>query len=115
MAWSLQTLLVAVPVLVYHWRILRKDQGMGAEKLARRKRVHLIAGEGARDLIASIEEKLGSRVRLLRYTGEAPAELPALSNEEIETLVNEIRTTPGNGVILVVTEGRVMVLPYEEK
>jgi len=115
MAWSLQTLLVAVPVLVYHWRILRKDQGMGAEKLARRKRVHLIAGEGAADLIASIEGKLGSRVRLLRYTGEAPAELPVLSDEEIETLVNEIRTTPGNGVILVVTEGRVMVLPYEEK
>jgi hypothetical protein len=113
--WSLSGFLAAVPVLIYHWRILREDQGLGAEKLHRRKRVNIIAGEEARQMIDRIEEKLGYRVRRLIYKGEVKVEILALTDEEIESLVNDISLAEGEAVILDITGSSVRLLPYGEK
>jgi len=113
--WSLQTLVVAAPVLWYHWRILRQDQRLGAEKLPPRKTVTLLAGEPAAGLVSRIEEKLGSQVRPLRYLGQTPEDIPVLSDEEIDRLVRDIQAAPSDKVMLVVAGGKVLVLPYEEK
>ncbi len=113
--WSLQSAAVAVPVLWYHWRILRQDQSLGAEKLARQKTVILVAGEAGAGLASRIEEKIGSRVRRLLYLGQTPEEIPTLSDEEVDGLIGDIQAAPGDKVMLVITEGKIMVLPYQEK
>ncbi len=113
MVWSLQTLLLPVPVLLYHWRVLRQDQRLGAEKLPQRKTVTILAGDPAAGLVSRIEEKYGSRIRQLRYIGQMPEDIPVLSDEEIITLIDEIKAAPGSEVMLVVTAGKVMVLPYQ--
>ena len=114
MSWSMQTMLVSIPVLVYHWRVLRRDQRLGAEELPIKKRITLLAGEPAEDLVHRIEEKLGSRLQLLTYLGQAPEAIPDLSDEDIDSLINDIHEAPGSKVMLVVAEGRVMVLPYQD-
>jgi hypothetical protein len=114
MKWSLQTLLIPLPVLLYHWHLLREDRRLGAEKVLPRKRVTMLASEQAAELVAGLQERLGSRIRLLRrlsMTGPAPA----LSGEELDKLVSEISDAPGGKVMLVVTGSGVMVLPYEDK
>ena len=107
-------MLVSIPVLVYHWRVLRRDQRLGAEELPIKKRITLLAGEPAEDLVHRIEEKLGSRLQLLTYLGQAPEAIPDLSDEDIDSLINDIHEAPGSKVMLVVAEGRVMVLPYQD-
>jgi hypothetical protein len=113
--WSLSVLLAAVPALVYHWRVLREDQKLGAEKLIRRKRVNVVAGEGTEDIISALEKKLGYGVRRLRYTGGITGELSVLSDAEIDKLVNDIGIAAGDGVILDFTGNKIKVLPFEEK
>ncbi len=113
--WSLQTLVVAVPVLYYHWHVLRQDQRLGAEKLPLRKTVTMLAGEPAAGLVSRIEEKLGSHIRPLRYLGQMPEDIPVLSDEEVDKLARDIQAAPGDKVMLVVAGGKVLVLPYEEK
>ena len=113
--WSLQTLVVAVPVLWYHWHVLRQDQRLGAEKLPLRKTVTLLAGEPAAGLVSRIEEKLGSHIRPLRYLGQTPEDIPVLSDEEVDRLARDIQAAPSDKVMLVVAGGKVLVLPYEEK
>jgi len=113
--WSLQTLVVAIPVLLYHWRILRQDQRLGAEKLPLPKAVTLLAGEPAAGLVSKIEEKLGSHIRLLRYLGQTSEDIPVLSDEEVDRLARDIQAAPSDKVMLVVAGGKVLVLPYEEK
>jgi len=113
--WSLQSLLVAIPVLWYHWRILRQDQRLGAEKLLRRKTVTLLAGEAAADLVSRIEAKLSSRIRVLRYLGQRPEDLPVLSDEEVDRLVSDIQEAPSDKVLLIAAGNKVTVVPYQEK
>ncbi|MBN2076505.1 MAG: hypothetical protein JW762_13230 [Dehalococcoidales bacterium] len=113
--WSLSGFLAALPVLVYHWRVLREDQHLGAEKLHRRKRVNIIAGEEAEELIERIEEGLGYRIRRLIYTGEVKVEVPVMTDEEIESLVNDIGLADGESVILDMTGSSIRLLPYGEK
>jgi uncharacterized membrane protein len=113
--WSLQSLLVAIPVLWYHWRILRQDQRLGVEKLPRRKTVTLLASEAAVDLVSRIEAKLGSRIRLLRYLGQRPEDMPILSDEEVDRLVSDIQEAPSDRVMLIAAGNKVMVVPYQEK
>ena len=113
--WSLQTLVVAVPVLIYHWRILRQDQRLGAEAAAVRKTVTVLANDKAVGLVSQIEEKLGYKIRILQYLGETPGDLPTLSDEEVSQLVGDIQTTPGTKVMLIAAGGSITVLPYREK
>jgi hypothetical protein len=113
--WSLQILVVAVPVLLYHWRIMRQDQRLGAEVTALRKTVTVLISDRAAELVPQIEEKLGYKVHMLRYLGQMPEDFPGLSEEEVNRLVSDIQATPGNKVMLIAAGGGIMVLPYQEK
>jgi hypothetical protein len=113
--WSLQALIVAVPVLMYHWQIMRQDQRLGAEVAAVRKTVTVVISDRAAELVPQIEEKLGYKVRTLRYLGQMPEDFPVLSEEEVNRLVSDIQATPSTKVMLIAAEGRIMLLPYREK
>jgi hypothetical protein len=113
--WSLQILIVAIPVLMYHWQIMRQDQRLGAEVAAVRKTVTVLISDRAAELVPQIEEKLGYKVRWLHYVGQMPDDFPVLSEEEVNRLVSDIQATPSNKVMLIAAGGRVMVLPYREK
>jgi len=113
--WSLQTLIVAIPVLIYHWQIMRQDQRLGAEVEAVRKTVTVLVSDKAAGLVSQIEEKLGYKVRTLHYLGEIPGDFPVPSDEEVSRLAGEIQATPSTKVMLVAVGGRIMVLPYQEK
>ena len=112
MKWSLQTLLVPLPVLLYHWHLLREDKRLGAEKVLPRKRVTMLAGEQMAELVTGLEERLGSRIRLWRRFSVTET-APTLSDKELDKLVSEIGDAPGDKVMLVVVGSNVMVLPYE--
>ena len=112
--WSLQSLVVAVPLLIYHWRIAREDQRRGAEAAVVRKEVSVLAGSEAGDIIARLEGKLGIKIRILQFSGPA-MEIPPLSDEELAVLAGQIESSPTTRVMLIVYEGKVLVLPYQEK
>lgn len=113
--WSLQTLVVAIPVLMYHWRILRQDQRLGAEVAAARKTVTVLISDKAAELASRIEKKLGYKVHTLQYLGQKPKRSPALSDKEISRLVADIKAAPGTKVMLIAAKGKIVVLPYQEK
>jgi len=113
--WSLQILIVAVPVLMYHWRIIRQDQHLGADVAAVRKTVTVLISGRAAELVPQIEEKLGYKVRWLHYVGQMPEDFPVLSEEEVNRLVSDIQAVPSTKVMLIAAGGRIMVLPYREK
>ena len=113
--WSLQTLIVAVPVLMYHWQIMRQDQRLGVEVAAVQKTVTVLVSDKAAELVPQIDEKLGYKVHTLRYLGQMPEDSPVLSEDEINRLVSDIQATPSTKVMLIVVEGKIMVLPYREK
>ena len=78
----------------------------------------MLAAEPAAELISRIEQKLGFQVHRLRYVSQMTEEseaMPVLSDEELEKLVSAIQAAPTTKVMLVVAEGAVMVLPYQEK
>jgi hypothetical protein len=77
--------------------------------------VNVIAGEEAGELVDRIEERLGSRVRRLVYKGETQAGIPDLSDDEIESLVNDIGLAAGESVIVDITDGRIRLIPYGEE
>ena len=113
--WSLQTLIVAVPLLWYHWQILRTDQHRGAESVVIRRNVILLADDRSGDLASRLENKLGFKIRLLYQVGQMSEKLPAPPDEEIDRLANEIQSSPSNKVMLVVLGGKVTALPYHDK
>jgi uncharacterized membrane protein len=113
--WSLQTLVVAVPVLMYHWQILRQDQRLGAEAAAVQKTVTVLVSDRAAGLVSQIEEKLGYKVHTLRYLGQKPKDFPALSDKEVSRLADDIQAAPSTKVMLVAAGGKILVLPYQEK
>jgi ABC-type multidrug transport system fused ATPase/permease subunit len=113
--WSLQTLIVAAPLLWYHWQILRSDQRRGAESAIMRRNVTLLADDRTGELASRLESKLGFKIRLLYQAGQMGEKLPAPPDEEIDRLANEIQSSPSNKVMLVVLGGKVTVLPYQDK
>lgn len=113
--WSLQSLLVAAPVLAYHWQVVSQDRSRGAEAVAERKAVTILVGEMGMDLVTRIEERLDTRLQVLRRLGEAPEDVPALSDEDIDRLAEEVQSAPGTRVMLVAAGGRLLVVPYEER
>ena len=114
MKWSLQSLVVAIPLLVYHWGIAREDQRKGAEAAVMRKSITVLAGEQSGDLIARLERELGGKVHLLQYT-EPETVSPSLTDEEIKRLVEEIESSASGRIMLVISEGKVKVFPYRER
>jgi hypothetical protein len=114
--WSLQTLVVAVPVLTYHLSVLRQDQRRGAEIITQQKAVTVLAGEQSTDLIMKLERELGYPVRLLNIspgTGVDTSLHP--SDDEIKKLASDIRQSPAKKIMLVAAKGNLLLLPYEEK
>ena len=112
--WSIQSLLVAVPLLIYHWQIARDDQRRGAEAAAEHKTVTALIDNSARALIGPLEQQLGLKIRVMEYAG-TPADTPTLSAEELVALGNQIKSSPAQTVMLVIHEGKMLVLPYQEK
>jgi hypothetical protein len=113
MKWSLQTVFIAVPVLIYHLGIARKDQKLGSENLAARKKVTVLIGEGKSPVIGLIEGKLGYKVRVSKYVGDLPGEVPQFSGEDVDKLVSQVQAAPAGNVMLILLEGHTMVLPYK--
>lgn len=112
--WSLQTMIIAVPLLWYYWQILRTDQRRGAESGVTRRNVTLLVDASSGDLPPRLESKLGFKIHLLRRVGQTTEEFTSLPDEEIDRLVNEIHASPSNKVMLVVLGGKVTVLPYQD-
>ena len=113
--WSLQTLIVAVPLLWYHWQILRADQRHGAESAVIRHNVTLLADDRTGELASRLENKLGFKIQVLYHVGQTTETLSVLPDEEIDRLANEIQSSPSNKVMLVVFGGKVITLPYQDK
>lgn len=113
--WSLQTLIVAAPLLWYHWQILRTDQRRGAETAIVRRNVTLLGDDRTGELASQLESKLGFKIRLLYRVGQTTEIPPKLPDEEIDRLADEIKSSSSNKVMLVVLGGKVIVLPYQDK
>ena len=113
--WGLQTLAVAAGLLWYHWQILRADQHRGAETMSTKRDVTILADDRAGDLAVRLENKLGYKTHALYLVGQTGAGLPALPEEEIERLVNEIQSAAAGKIMLVMLDGRITVMPYRDK
>ena len=113
--WSLQTLVVAIPLLWYHWRIVRAEQHRGAEAAAIRKVVTILIGNQPADFALRLQEKLGFRIRVLHQTGLAEAVTTPAQDEELTKLADEIRSVTGNNVMVITIDGKTSVFPYVEK
>ena len=113
--WGLQTLAVAAGLLWYHWQILRADQRRGAETMSTKHDVTILADDRAGDLAVRLENKLGYKTHALYLVGQTGAGLPALPEEEIERLVNEIQSAAAGKIMLVMLDGRITVMPYRDK
>lgn len=113
--WSLQTLIVAAPLLWYHWQLLRTDQKRGIELVVARKDVTLLLDNPASDVARRIEESLGYKIHVLYQVGQKSEVPHLLPDEEFEKFVNEIQTAPSKKILLVITNGNVNILPYQDK
>ncbi len=111
--WSLQTLLVAAPVLWYHWRIIRTDQRRGAEVLAMRRTVTLLTYDRTGALASKIRERLGYQIRVLHRAGMG--EEATITEEDLDRIATEVRSAPAPSVVLIAIEGKLVVVPYQEE
>ncbi|MBN1374834.1 MAG: hypothetical protein JXA01_01625 [Dehalococcoidia bacterium] len=111
--WSLQTVFIAIPLLIYHWQIARQDQQLGAEVSAARKSITVIIGDKRAPVIAVLEQRLGYKVRTVQYVGEPVGEAPELSENDVEMLVSQVNASAARDIMLVLLEGRLLVLPYK--
>jgi hypothetical protein len=113
--WSIETLIVAVPLLWYHWQLLRADQSRGGELAIIRHNVTLLADDRTGELASRLENKLGYKIRILYRVGQG-TEIPSvLTDEEIDRLANEVKASPSNDVMLVAFGGKVITLPYQDR
>jgi len=112
--WSIQSLIAATPLLIYHWRIVRGDQRRGAEIPAARKIVTLLAGGESKELVSRLEGKLGGKVQFLQVRGGGPQDLQ-VTDEDIVSLIKEIESSPTAKVMLIAYTGKLLVIPYQEK
>jgi hypothetical protein len=112
MRWSLQTVFIAIPILIFHLGIARQDQKLGSETAAQRKNVTVLLSDRKSQAISIIEQKLGYKVRVSRYAG-LEAVVPQLSDEDVENLISRVRGAPAGNVMVILVEGNIQVLPYE--
>ena len=110
--WSIQSLIVAIPLLVYHWQIARQDQRRGGESADVRKIVTILSDSPSTELSGRLEN-LGYTLRFLGYAGTQSA-ARTFSGEEISQIRTEIETSPGQKVMLVIRQGQYWILPYKE-
>jgi hypothetical protein len=111
--WSLQTVFIAIPVLIYHLQIARQDQKLGSEVIAARKRVMVITSDKKSPLISTLEQQLGYKVKAVQYVGEAGRGAPAMTDSDIEQLALQVKSSAAEDVVVVLLEGQPVVLPYK--
>jgi hypothetical protein len=114
MKWSLQTVFIAVPLLLYHLSAVRKDLKLGAEKAAPVKNVMVLVYDKNSPELALLENKLGYRVRVVQYAGEIPVGLPKRKEDELDRLAAGINSSAAQDVLVVLLEGQAQVLPYKK-
>ncbi len=109
--WLLGIIVGSGALLPYHWQVLREDQREGGESVSGLKSVTLLAGgESANELAERLKEALGVRVRLMRAVDESGAS--ALSNEQMEALLQSISSAAAERLLIVATEGQFKVYGY---
>jgi uncharacterized membrane protein len=118
--WGLGILLTAGVVGLYYWLVLREDRralaAAPAEGMAvprRRKRVVALVPDGAQDVLARLEARLGYRVAVWRRLG-APEGLPAVTDEDLTTMETRIAEAAGDRVLVTLDSSGLHVVPYEE-
>jgi hypothetical protein len=75
----------------------------------------LLTEDRTGELAARLESKLGYKIHTLYQVGQTDEKLTVIPDGEIERLVNEIQSSPGNKIMLVILGGKVTVLPYQDK
>ncbi|MEW6033276.1 MAG: DUF5671 domain-containing protein [Chloroflexota bacterium] len=113
--WSLQVFLVAAPTLAYHWRVLREDHGVGAEKATAEKVVVAVIDDSSRlALVPRLQTALGTRIRVLSIQGEKAGPSLVLSDEELRLLARDVLASPHERLLLLVHGTEVELYPYRE-
>jgi hypothetical protein len=113
--WSLQTLVVALPMLLFFWRIVRRDQRLGAEAIVFQKEVTVLVPDTATAFIERLEDKLGYRVKMLHTSIEIPGKLTLYSDDELNSLATEMQSASASRIMLVITASGWLVIPYHER
>jgi hypothetical protein len=109
--WLLGVVLTVGALLSYYLQVLREDQQAGAEAVPVKKSVTLVVGEQDRELVRRLEEALLARVRIMRIASpETP--VSAVSDEELEAVVEQVRSAATDRVLVVATEVTVRVFGY---
>jgi len=109
--WLLGVVLLVGALLPYYLQVLREDQQAGAEDAPVKKSVTLVVGEQDRQLVGRLEEALLARVRVMRIASpETP--VPAVSDEELEAVLEQVRSAATDRVLVVATEVTVRVFGY---
>jgi hypothetical protein len=113
--WSLQSIIVALPILIYHWQTARRDQHRGAESGLSPKRISALVNTSSLGLIERLEKQLGTAIRVLEYNDEENAEAtPAISDEQLAITVSEIRAGTAPQIMLIVRGGQIKMIAYRE-
>jgi hypothetical protein len=110
--WSIQTVIVIAPLLVYHWQIARQDQRRGSEAALGRKTISALIDSRSRDLFEKLQKQIGTPIRIMEYTA-ASAEVTLYSEAAIAQIAAEIQACPEPQVMLVEIEGRIKVVGYK--
>ena len=109
--WLLGVVLTVGALLPYYLQVLREDQQAGAEDAPVKKSVTLVVGEQDRQLVGRLEEALLARVRVMRIASpETP--VPVVSDEELEAVLEQVRSAATDCVLVVATEVTVRVFGY---
>jgi hypothetical protein len=109
-----QAVVVSTPFFIYHWRQVRAEQKKGAEAGVGPKTVSLLGDSHSQQLVQLLEEKLGHKVHFLQSAG-TESESKMWSQEEVSQVLQDIAASPLSRIMIVVSEGKIMVLSYQEK
>ncbi|MDD5435051.1 MAG: DUF5671 domain-containing protein, partial [Nitrospira sp.] len=112
--WSIQLIVIGTPILWYHWLILRTDQKTGAEVKELRKTAILVTDTAGDSLTNRLQEKLNMRIRTF-YRLDQQAEPVQISDEELDSLITEMQSTPADRFLIMVRAGKASLVPYREK
>jgi L-arabinose isomerase len=77
--------------------------------------VTLLAVDNTGALTAQLENKLGYKIHVFYPVGEMFSALPEVAEDEVNRLVSEIHSATMIKVMLVLSNGKINVVPYQEK
>ncbi len=112
---SLQTLAVASPLLIYFWRIVKGDQRLGAETVITLKEVTVMVPKSGVNIAESLESRIGYRIKILVSLADFIPENHSGAEDELNRLIGQIQSAPGNKIMLVLNVDGWLILPYQER